>query len=455
MENTLHLVQQWDLSGEGARAMPTPNKENIVLPLYCVQRLEYQGKPVYGVAQYHTFRQKGSHRSGTYLGAFVETITVALDSNAVFEMLKTLVQYQLQHFVDFSHQTYQSGIFGKPCPDLPILEKWELKVAATTLFNATDHELFIPLEANEQRIEVFNLLHQTKLIEQYGKIYFSANPEISQYLQKSPQIEKLSPAYLKVLGQQADRFTQKFAQYANAYQKEKQGKEQIEQRYQELMQTMQTQIDAQVNSKIGAFQESVNQEKSRLNVHIAQLAENEKMQQNKINELNQHIRETETQNREKNNALVKIASLLNNLDQKGIASVGLVRKEELDSLKQQLNATERQQQLYLNSKDQEIANLNAYIQELKKPDFLKWLFAGLCSIFFILSCILGVMQYSNDDANKLKESTNKVEQLKNKNTELEKINKDQKIKIEELERNQSRVTEQELKQSPNRAIQGK
>lgn len=222
-----------DLKGYVGEILPAPETRDLS-PLFCLAQFESQGHKVMTLSEYHSIRQLGTNRTGTFLGAFVEVVNAqfsAASASALFSALKSLCGYQYNHFVEHSENRYNAEIsnvaFDSPSQTLQQiglqLQSWQSPVAK-------NKELYLSCESDGQFESLFALIIEENLLAEYSKIYFSANTAMTQGFKKS-RIDVIEPSLS--LGDQLLRQRMKKQIYQNY---------QLAQQYHEQLQNAKQQI---------------------------------------------------------------------------------------------------------------------------------------------------------------------------------------------------------------------
>ncbi|OOR91313.1 hypothetical protein B0181_03120 [Moraxella caviae] len=382
----IDLVQQRDLTGEGARSFHSEGffAESDSLPtLYCMQQ-QYNEQIgwIDSIAQYHPFRQKGSYRSDTYLGAFIGVANASLgqaNSQRIFEVLKSLVMHQLGNFVDFGNKAYTKNLAGNSCPPVD-LKGWEY-VSTNSVINSGDKELFIPLAVDEDKQQVFKLLQAGRYTERYSKVYFSSHSKIIAHFQKIPSVDKRSIAELRVFAEDA----QVYMLMAVNSQIEKQ---QLENEHQRKLRQVRDECQMQTEQKLYNANLDSKKQIDALNNHCNQL-ENEK------NELNDKLQQYQ---------------YLANMNKQEIEAVLLPLRESIQRLVNMAQAPTAPNYGAQSEDGGKIAlSKNALQSGGGKWSVLTW--GVLAAVIIVLMMAIGAFALNNGDAKKLRFEQEKVSKL--------------------------------------------
>lgn len=187
-----------DLVSNIADTLPDPDKRDLS-PLFCLSQVEKEGHKILNVAEYHSIKQKGSNRSGTFLGSFIQFVDYQFDptfSVELFNALKELCSFQYKNFVDHNENRYCSEISGK---DFPVPESELQKLANKLLiWNSPvpkqEREVYFSCQSEQQFELLLKLIIETGLLTDFTRIYFSASTEITKGFQKS-RVEMLELSF--------------------------------------------------------------------------------------------------------------------------------------------------------------------------------------------------------------------------------------------------------------------
>lgn len=170
-----------DLKGNIGEILPDPDKKDAT-PLFCLAQFEEQGYRVFTLAEYHSIKQKGSNRSGTFLGSFVEVVGGQFDLSAtedLFKVLHELCGYQYDNFVDHSDNRYKEEIFDKPLPSLPLMKGLEEKLKQwKDVIPQTEGAICLVYQTYEQLLPLFQIIMEVNLLAYFKRIYLSSSSEM-------------------------------------------------------------------------------------------------------------------------------------------------------------------------------------------------------------------------------------------------------------------------------------
>lgn len=191
-----------DLKNEIGEALPDADKKDTS-PLFCLAQFEKDGHKVLTLTEYHSIKQKGTNRSGTFLGAFVEMVNCHLEKSAIpnlIQALKELCIYQYHHFVDVTENRYIEEISAKPftTPKEDISHIASKLAPWSTVFPKGENALYLSCQDSSQFPNILQLIFDDYLLNDYSKIYFSASDSITQAFKKL-QIETISLSFSEEL----------------------------------------------------------------------------------------------------------------------------------------------------------------------------------------------------------------------------------------------------------------
>ncbi|MDO9797707.1 hypothetical protein Q7526_11045 [Glaesserella parasuis] len=234
-----------DLPSNVGDVLPDPAKFDSS-PLFCLAQFSEREYSVLTLSEYHSVKQKGSNRSGTFLGAFIETVNCQFslsEISAAFQVLKELCGFQYQHFIDHQDNRYIEEIKDKPFPKPSATEKLEATLTPWKALKPQGESLYIacPSEAYFERAVQF--IFESGLLRDFQKIYFSASREISEGF-KQTRIKVFEPEFSLFEQQLCERLNQREQQYMQMIQKSQQSERMAKQELQQ-MQNDQEKIIAQ------------------------------------------------------------------------------------------------------------------------------------------------------------------------------------------------------------------
>lgn len=187
-----------DLKNEIGEALPDADKKDTS-PLFCLAQFEKDGNKILTLTEYHSIKQKGTNRSGTFLGAFIEMVNCHLGKSAIpslIQALNKLCKYQYRQFVDVTENRYIEEISAKPfaTPEEDISHIASELTPWNTAFPKGENVLYLSCQDLSQFPNILQLIFEDYLLNDYSKIYFSASDSITQGFKKL-QIETISLSF--------------------------------------------------------------------------------------------------------------------------------------------------------------------------------------------------------------------------------------------------------------------
>lgn len=404
-----------DLPSNVGDVLPDPAKFDSS-PLFCLAQFSEREYSVLTLSEYHSVKQKGSNRSGTFLGAFIETVNCQFslsEISAAFQVLKELCGFQYQHFIDHQDNRYIEEIKDKPFPKPSATEKLEATLTPWKALKPQGESLYIacPSEAYFER--VIQIIFADDLLRDFQKIYFSANAKMTEGF-KQTRIKVFEPTFSTFEQQMRERFSLKEQKYIQRIQKSQQTELLAKHNLQQFQSKQDETIMQAVNEQIQPYIQQIQQAEQKV-AQMTQILKNNE----KLSELGKKVLE-EVGNRAIDlNAeeLARFASAEKNSVEQKLSNI----ENRIVGIASKLNQFEQYQ--YVEP-----------TQESPKSDWLTWVLVGISVLFFMLAVWgwffteNGVEQKKYDEV--LKSSENYKhnleqanEQISEKSKELEKINK--------------------------------
>lgn len=197
IDKELGIAYQYlDLPSDVSSSLPNPNDRDLS-PLFCLAQFEEKGYQVLTFTEYHSIKQIGTDRPGTFLGAFIESVNSQFSENAgdtLLETLKNLCSEQYKKFVDPQQNRYKDNINNQPLPkiDLSLLSNHLTK--RNFAIPREQKSLYIHCPSDKFFEKVFRLIMAENLLTYFSKIYFSASQTIKNGF-KDSQFEILEPSF--------------------------------------------------------------------------------------------------------------------------------------------------------------------------------------------------------------------------------------------------------------------
>ncbi|MBE2895605.1 hypothetical protein HPC38_01775 [Pasteurellaceae bacterium HPA106] len=404
IEQEMHLASHWDLPSEIAKVLPNP-ESGVRDPLFRFTSYKTEENYVHAFAGYVSIKQMRSHRSGTFLGAFIESLDSQFSPNSSEMLIKslfTLLKKQYHSFVDSNESVYKEELRNKTCPINS--DEFINGIYINPKFCFESHKKILIYCNYNDFYDLVKFILETRLFAFYSDVYFTYSDEINKNIKEISgldivildfySLKSVFPCFLDISYLAMSSFNDNLN---------------IKKNYQNELNKICENYKLSLREEI----ENINQTTIK---KISSL-------ENEVKENQEYILNLENslEDYSKLSNLIKIITLNVNEYQgtdvgRKIITQDLV--EENKNLKNRCDSLSKQNHDIRNKYDKDVEHLNREVKLSKKTKPITYVLAFLSIAFGLAFLILSAIYYFDDTSDKLIKINSELEIERNNNINL-------------------------------------